>query len=71
MPSMGSTSSLLIIVLASALGAGYFVYGKRESRASFLLAGAALCFYPFLVDSLWATVLLGLGLAVAPFLFGD
>jgi hypothetical protein len=64
---MSSPATLFVVILASALGAGYFVYGKRESRASFLLAGAALCIYPYLVDSLWANVVLGLTLAAAPF----
>ncbi len=68
---MGSTAMVLSVVFASVLGTAYFVYGKRQSRASFLLAGAALCFYPYLVESLWATVLIGLALAAAPFVLGD
>jgi len=65
---MGSPGTLFVVILASALGAAYFVYGKRDQRASFLLAGAALCVYPYLVDSFWASVLIGLALAAAPFL---
>ena len=64
---MSSPATLLVIVFASVLGMAYFVYGKKESRGSFLLAGAALCIYPYLVDSLWATTLIGLALAAAPF----
>jgi hypothetical protein len=63
---MGSPATLLIIVFASVLGMAYFVYGKKASRASFLLAGAALCVYPYLVDSLWAVALIGIALAAAP-----
>jgi hypothetical protein len=64
---MASTVVVLIVVFASVLGAAYFVYGKRASRASFLLAGAALCVYPYVVDSLWAMLLVGLALAAVPF----
>ena len=66
-----ASAKILIIVFAGVLGTAYFVYGKRQSRASFLLAGAALCFYPYLVESLWATVLIGLALAAAPFFVDD
>ena len=66
---MSSSATLLVIVFASVLGMAYFVYGKKEGRALFLLAGAALCIYPYLVDSLWATALIGLALAAAPFAF--
>ena len=68
---MGSPSTALVIVFASVLGTAYFVYGKRQSRVSFLLAGAALCVYPYLVSSLWATVLIGLALGAAPFVVDD
>jgi len=60
--------SLLVIVLAGSLGAGYFLYGKREARGSFMLAGAALCLYPLVVSGTWALLLAGLGLALLPFL---
>jgi hypothetical protein len=66
-----ASAKVLIIVFTSALGAGYFVYGRKESRAWFLLSGAALCVYPYLVSSLWATALLGVAIAAAPFFVED
>lgn len=62
-----SPATLLVILLASALGTGYFVYGKKQGRAAPMLAGAALCVYPYLFDSFWALVLVGLGIALVPF----
>ena len=62
-----SPVALLVILLASALGSGYFIYGKKQARAAPMLAGAALCVYPYFFDSLWALVLIGLGLALVPF----
>ncbi|MEO8753462.1 MAG: amino acid transport protein [Casimicrobiaceae bacterium] len=58
----------IIGIFASALGTGYFLYGKRQVRFAFLIAGMLLCVYPYFVDSvLWMSVV-GLALAAAPFL---
>ena len=64
---MSSTGTILIAVFAGVLGTAYFVYGKKESRASFMLSGAALCVYPYFVDSPWASFLIGAALAAAPY----
>ncbi len=64
---MPSAGVLLVIVMASVLGAAYWVYGKRVGRMGFMLSGAALCFYPYFVSGLWVVVLVGLGLAAVPF----
>ena len=66
-----ASAKLLVIIFASALGAAYFLYGKREHRASFLLDGAALCVYPYFVSSFWATALIGAALSAAPFFVDD
>ena len=58
----------VIGVLASALGAGYFMYGKRQVRFAFLIAGMLLCVYPYFVDSVMWMSIVGLALAAAPFL---
>lgn len=59
--------ALFIIVLAGSLGAGYFLYGKREARGGFMLAGAGLCLYPFAVSGVAMLILVGLALAALPF----
>jgi hypothetical protein len=64
---MTSTGTILVVVFAGVLGTAYFVYGKKQSRASFMLAGAALCVYPYFVDSFWASALFGVALAAVPF----
>lgn len=66
---MGSTSSLLIGVIASALGGGYFLYGKKQERPVAMIAGACLCLYPYLFDNPIVLVLVGIALAALPFLF--
>ncbi|HSQ41294.1 MAG TPA: hypothetical protein VLM37_03330 [Fibrobacteraceae bacterium] len=57
---------LMIGILTSALGAGYFVYGKRQSRFLLIGAGVALCVLPLVLDSIPALILVGLVLAVVP-----
>lgn len=60
-------TSLLIGIVTSALGVGYFLYGKRQARFAPLLAGLLLCVYPYFVDSVVWLVVIGVALAAAPF----
>jgi len=62
-----SASTLFVGILAGVLGLSYFIYGKRQERIGFLAAGVALCIYPYLVDGLALEILIGVGLAAAPF----
>ncbi len=64
---MPSGSTLFVGILAGVLGMSYFIYGKRQERIGFLAAGVGLCVYPYLVDGLVLQILVGLGLAAAPF----
>lgn len=63
-----SLGVLMIAVLASALGMGYFVYGKKQANFMAMLAGAALCVVPFLIGNLLLLLAVCLALAAAPFL---
>jgi len=60
-------STLFVGILAGVLGMSYFIYGKRQERIAFLAAGVGLCVYPYLVSGLALQILIGLGLAAAPF----
>jgi lipid-A-disaccharide synthase-like uncharacterized protein len=64
---MPSGTTLFVGTLAGALGLSYFIYGKKQERVAFLAAGVGLCVYPYLVDGLALQILIGLGLAAAPF----
>ena len=64
---MPSASTLFVGILAGVLGLSYFIYGKRQERIAFLAAGVGLCIYPYLVDGLALEILIGVGLAAAPF----
>ena len=66
---MPSGSALFVWIIAGALGVAYFMYGKRQEKIGFLAAGVCLCVYPYLIHSLALGILIGAGLAAAPFLF--
>jgi hypothetical protein len=63
-----AVNSLLVGVVAGAIGMGYLIYGKRQAKVVPMVAGALLCIYPYFVDSLLWLCLIGLLLAALPFL---
>lgn len=60
-------TSLMIGMLTGAIGVGYFIYGKRQTKFAPLIAGMMLCVYPYFVDSLLWLVVIGAMLMAAPF----
>jgi len=61
-------NSFVFGILAGAIGAGYFVYGKRQTKVVPMAAGVLLCVYPYFTDSvLWLSII-GVLLLAAPFL---
>ena len=61
-------NSFIFGILAGAVGAGYFIYGKRQSKFVPMTAGILLCVYPYFTDSvLWLSII-GALLIAAPFL---
>ena len=61
-------NSFVFAIIAGAIGAGYFIYGKRQTKVVPMAAGALLCIYPYFTDSvLWLSVV-GVLLMAAPFL---
>jgi hypothetical protein len=59
--------SLIVGILAGAIGTGYFVYGKRQTRIAPMIAGALLCVYPYFVDGALWLILIGAILMALPF----
>ncbi len=41
--------ALILGLVAGSIGVGYFVYGRRQRKPMFLVAGIALCVMPYLV----------------------
>ena len=49
------------------IGAGYVMYGRKAHNPVALVAGVLLCLFPYFIDSLTWTLLIGAGLLAAPF----
>jgi len=62
-----STASLLWGVLFSAVGFGFFLYGKKQQKLVPLLCGLALMVYPYFVTDNVLLVLIGAGLIAIPY----
>jgi hypothetical protein len=60
-------NSLIVGVIAGAFGVGYFIYGKKQTKVSAMLAGVGLCVYPYLTDDLLLLILIGGALLAVPF----
>jgi hypothetical protein len=65
---MDLSTSLFLSVLFGSVGVGYFIYGKKQKKIIPLLAGIALCAYPYFVSNLYAALALGALLVALPFL---
>ena len=61
-------SQILVGLLTGSVGVGYFMYGKKRSRFVPMLAGAALCLYPYAVSNLFWLLVVGAALLALPFM---
>ena len=64
---MGSETSLILSLVLGSIGFAYFIYGKRQERIVPLLAGLALCVYPYFVSNVLLMLGIGALLLAAPF----
>lgn len=60
-------ASLLWSVLFSAVGLGYFLYGKKQTAVVPLVCGVALMIFPYFVSNLWLMLLIGAALCAGPY----
>jgi hypothetical protein len=50
------------------IGIGYFSIGKKRDQPSFLYSGIVLMVFPYFIDGLIANILIGVALALTPFI---
>jgi hypothetical protein len=60
------TSYLFLVILFSAVGMAFFMYGKKQLSFVPLLCGVALMVYPYFVSSTLALVGIGATLIAIP-----
>jgi hypothetical protein len=62
-------STLLVEIMAGAVGTGYFVYGRKQQRVIPLVCGMGLFVAPLLIDALWGQIAACAALAVLPWVW--
>ena len=60
--------AILFNIIASVLGAAYFIYGKKAERWNFIICGALLMFWPYFFSNVWVEFAGDIVLAAIPFL---
>ena len=68
---MGSTAAIVWNILFGAIGAGYFLYGKRQQEGVPMFCGFALMVFPYFVSSAYVLFIVGAILMAIPFLFRE
>lgn len=63
---MPDTGYLLISLIFSSIGVGYFIYGKKQQHTVARYAGIGLMIYPYFVTAAPAMIITGLALMCAP-----
>ena len=61
-----NTVPLLLGVVFSSIGLGYFIYGKKQQQTMPLICGIALMIYPYFIDNTVFLILIGIILCIAP-----
>ena len=61
-------TSLFLSLFFSTVGAGFFLYGKRQSEIWFMLAGLLLCVYPYFISNTRLMSAIGTALLAVPFI---
>ncbi len=64
-----TSAGLMWSVLFGSLGAGYLVYGRKQRAWVPAVCGAALIAFPYVVTGTFLMVLIGVILAVLPFVW--
>ncbi len=61
------TSSLLLGLVFSSVGLGFFIYGRKQKVAMPLICGIALMVYPYFVSNNTLLVAIGVALIAIPY----
>ncbi|MEX0963909.1 MAG: hypothetical protein WDZ52_07720 [Pseudohongiellaceae bacterium] len=63
---MFDTSYLLISLIFSSLGLGYFIYGKKQKHKIAFYSGLGLMLYPYMISDPIMLIVIGIALLFAP-----
>ncbi|NNH77303.1 amino acid transport protein [Acinetobacter sp. ANC 5380] len=62
-----TTAQLLIGVLFSSIGLGYFLYGKKQKVTVPLVCGLVLMIFPYFVENTAMLTIIGIILSLLPY----
>jgi len=65
-----SSATIIWGLLFGAIGAGYFLYGKKQRRPLPFACGLLLMVFPYFVANTTALVIVGVILSVIPYVLG-
>ena len=65
---MGDPTTLLLSIIFGSLGVGYFIYLKKQQKLIPLIAGLALCIYPYFVPNIYMNIAIGVILIIIPWI---
>jgi hypothetical protein len=63
---MFETNYLLISLVFSSIGLGYFIYGKKQKHKVAFMTGLCLMVYPYMITDPWLMVAIGIALMFVP-----
>ena len=61
-----NTVPLLLGVVFSSIGLGYFIYGKKQQQTMPLICGIALMIHPYFIENAVVLILIGIILCITP-----
>ena len=61
-----NTVPLLLGVVFSSIGLGYFIYGKKQQQTMPLICGITLMTYPYFIENAVVLILIGIILCITP-----
>jgi hypothetical protein len=64
---MDDTSQLVWGLIFGSIGFAFFIYGKKQRAIVPLVAGIALCVFPYFVSNVYMLVFAGIGLMALPY----
>ncbi|MGE8561740.1 MAG: amino acid transport protein [Acinetobacter sp.] len=62
-----TTTQLLLGVLFSSIGLGYFLYGKKQKVTVPLICGLVLMIFPYFVENTTMLTIIGIFLSILPY----
>ena len=64
---LGSTAVLIWGMVFGSIGAGFFIYGRKQKAIVPLCVGITLCVFPYFIANVYALVLVGVVLMAIPY----